>query len=293
MSITLEQSYHHCHTLMRSVARNFYYGMQLLPPDKRRGMFALYAFMRWIDDMADDAQGGPPQHRIAMLEQCRHDMHQSIAGRNEHHLLWPAFGDTVRRFAIPVKTFDDAIDGQLQDMQQTTYQSFDELTLYCQRVASTVGIASIHIWGYHGDQAIKLASQRGIAFQLTNILRDLHEDSTRGRCYLPAEDLQRFGLQNWHFTTPAPPQFDTMMNFQIERADDFYNASSTLERLIHPDARPTLAIMTRIYRKVLYKIAAQPRAVLTQRISLGHLHKLAILAQCFWRANTPNTPTAD
>ena len=217
-SPSIHESYAYCHELMRSAARNFYYGMRLLPETKRRGMYALYSFMRLCDDIGDeapvggaadaalssligvaDAATGPTapstDPRRARLEAWRAAMHQAIDGQTAGHRLWPAFHDTVRRFGIPVKLFDDAIDGQIQDLVQHAYSTFQELYQYCYRVASTVGIAAIHIWGFSDAGAIQLAEERGIAMQLTNILRDLREDADRGRCYLPDDDRARFRLR--------------------------------------------------------------------------------------------------
>jgi phytoene synthase len=279
---------------MRQAARNFYYGMRLLPPAKRQAMYALYSFMRLSDDIADEPAGGDSASngaaasRQLALEQWRGDTHRAIAGDTAGHPLWPAFYDSIQRFGIPSKVFDDAIDGQVQDLTQTHYQTFDELYRYCYRVASTVGIAALHIWGFHDhDRALQLAEYRGIALQLTNILRDLREDAQRGRRYLPLEDLARFDmLREWMPTTEAalPAGYDGLMRFEADRARGYYEQSAELESLVDADARPTLRIMTEIYRGILERIAVDPRRALSRRVSLPAWRKLALVARYTWQA---------
>ncbi len=280
---TLSESYAYCHHVMRTAARNFYFGMRLLPEPKRQGMHALYTFMRAIDDLADDGQVGNDPRR-ANLERFRDAAHRAIAGETSGHALWPAFADTVNRFHIPTRLFDDAIDGQLQDLVQNTYANFDELYQYCYRVASTVGIAAIYIWGFSDPRAPQLAEQRGIAMQLTNILRDLREDAARGRCYLPADDCRLFDCNDWTpAIAPPPSRFEDLVYFQANRAAEYYDLSSPLESMIDPDARPTLGIMTDIYHGILNRIIDSPHAVLRQRVSLSTLTKLKLVARHAWR----------
>jgi phytoene synthase len=294
--LSLDASYAYCHRLMRSAARNFYWGMRLLPPAKRQAMHALYTFMRLIDDIADDTTTDPAactvEARRQRLEQWRATTHRAIAGDTAGHELWPAFHDTVSRFHIPTRLFDEAIDGQLQDLTQLTYATFDDLYRYCYRVASTVGIAAVHIWGFRDSQALKLAEDRGIAMQLTNILRDLREDAARGRRYVPDEDCHRFGRCNQLPISAdhVPPGFDELMQFETVRAREYYERSAPLEDLVDADSRPTLRIMTGIYRGILDRIAANPRAVLVGRVSLTTTEKLWLVARHAWRAwRTPHT----
>ncbi|HEY8665875.1 MAG TPA: phytoene/squalene synthase family protein, partial [Tepidisphaeraceae bacterium] len=199
-TLSAEESYAWCHELMRSAARNFYYGMRLLPEAKRQAMYALYSFMRLIDDIADEP-GAAAAERVKKLESWRKDLHAAVKGETHSHPLWPALADTIARFAIPIKLLDEAIDGQLQDLVQSAYTTFIDLYGYCYRVASTVGIAAIHIFGFRDRKAVALAEERGIAMQLTNILRDIREDAARGRRYIPIEDCARFGCDDWSFGT--------------------------------------------------------------------------------------------
>ncbi len=296
-SHTLQDSYAYCHQLMRSAARNFYYGMRLLPEAKRNAMYALYGFMRLCDDLTD-APVSPSGHplpadntlsnaeRRRLLTSWRDDTHAAIDRPIQSHPIWPAFHDMVRRFQIPRQVFDDAIDGQLQDLEQSVYRTFDELYRYCYRVASTVGIAAVYIWGFRHDRAIRLAEQRGIAMQLTNILRDVREDTARGRQYLPTEDFQQFGLTPEQLGDPQQRhRFDALLAFETERAAAYYNKSAELDELIMPDARPTLQIMTSIYRGILDRIRANPHLILIRRVSLSTFEKLSLVARHTWQAH--------
>jgi 15-cis-phytoene synthase len=301
---SLQASYAYCHDLMRTAARNFYYGMRLLPEAKRNGMYALYSYMRLCDDLADaplaDAkdgarallEGDPATPEIALdqrrrlLDDWRDQTHSAIAAPLPSHPIWPAFHDTVRRFGIPARVFDDAIDGQIQDLQQSLYHTFDELYRYCYRVASTVGIAALHIWGFREQRALKLAEQRGIAMQLTNILRDIREDTARGRQYIPDEDLQRFELTLADLSHPLKRHhFDALLQFETARAREYYQQSAELEELVTPDSRPTLQVMTGIYRRILDRISANPHLVLIRRVGLTTLEKLTVVAQQTYHAH--------
>lgn len=278
---SLPESYEFCHRVMRTQARNFYFGMRLLPPAKRQAMHALYTFMRQIDDLADNDNSAD---RRSALEHFRSMAHQALDGHCPSGELWPALADTVQRFRIGAKIFDDAIDGQIQDLTQNTYATFDELYQYCYRVASTVGIAALHIWGYHEPQAVKLAEYRGIAMQLTNILRDLREDAGRGRIYLPAEDLRRFGCDCWDkFPKQVPDRFEELMAFECKRAMEYYVKSAPLDGMVDADSRSTLEIMTTIYRGILERIMAKPSRVLYGRVSLSALRKYSLVLRYAWK----------
>jgi len=288
---------------MRSAARNFYYGMRLLPEAKRNAMYALYSYMRLCDDLADApidetkpgkqaeaAPWAPPAHatldqRRRLLDRWRARTHAAIIRPLTDHPIWPAFHDMVNRFAIPQRVFDDAIDGQVQDLEQSVYPTFDELYRYCYRVASTVGLAALHIWGFRHERALKLAEHRGIAMQLTNILRDIREDTQRGRQYVPTEDLARFDLTLPDLIDPRRRQaFGQLLAFETRRARTYYESSAELETLITPDSRPTLQVMTSIYRKILDRISANPHLVLIRRVGLSTLEKLTVVASHTWQA---------
>ena len=281
-SVAAADSYDYCRRLTRRAARNFYYGLKLLPLPKRRAMFALYAYMRCVDDIADDEDGRPLPQRLAELAAWRQLTRAALAAdgaASGSDPIWPAFADMARHHALGVELFDEMIAGQEQDLQPLRFDSFAPLRQYCYRVAGVVGLASIHIWSFTGGQETEqLALQRGIAFQLTNILRDLREDARTGRIYLPQSELAEAGVKPDDLISDGgnAENFRHMMEFQIDRARSFYDSSADLEARIAADSRPTLWAMTRIYRGILEKIAADPLSVLRRRISLSLFSKLRI-----------------
>jgi 15-cis-phytoene synthase len=288
---TLAQSQDYCRTLTRQQARNFYYGLKLLPEPKRTAMYALYGYMRLVDDIADnDAQRRTVVQRRADLDAWEAQTHQAeAAARGGGELptgnpVWPAFVEMQRQYQVPAKVFADMIAGQRQDLEPVSMPDFAALHDYCYRVASVVGVASLYVFQFEGgDETLQLGVDRGIAFQLTNILRDLREDAgpPRGRCYLPADDMGRFGVTARALAEGrAEPGFCDLMQFQVRRAREYYERSAALESRVHADARPTLAAMTAIYRGILEKIAARPEAVLQGRVRLSQWTKLSI----GWRA---------
>ncbi|HZL34927.1 MAG TPA: phytoene/squalene synthase family protein [Tepidisphaeraceae bacterium] len=281
---TLARSRAYCEQLTKAQARNFYYGLKLLPEPKRSAMFALYAYMRLVDDIADDEDGRSVAQRLDDLEAWRVQTHAVLDGQlpDTTHELWPAFADMVWRHRLPARLFDEVIAGQRQDLQPTPFETFDPLYEYCYRVAGVVGLASIYVWGFQGGpETEQLAIERGVAFQLTNILRDLREDAGRGRTYLPQDELAAAGLdeEDLRLERGGTP-FLEMMRFQICRAEAYYEKSARLEQYISRECRPTLIAMTDIYRGLLDKIADEPERVLHERVSLSLFSKLRI----GWRA---------
>ena len=286
VSIDLERSRRLCQCLTRRKAGNFYYGLRLLPPEKRSALFALYAYMRLVDDIADAEDGRTHDQRVNQLEQWRQKTHAILAGKTpagEDHFVWPALTDLVHRYSVPTRVFDEVIAGQAQDLQPVAFDSWNDLHQYCIRVAGVVGLACIHIWGFTGGaQTEQMALDRGVAFQLTNILRDLREDSSRGRCYLPRSELASLhmnGADLNHYRAGGQAFVD-MMRMQIDRAESYYEKSRELESRISADCRPTLVAMTAIYRGILDKVSRNPESVLDGRISLSLPAKLMI----GWRA---------
>ena len=289
LGATLADSRAYCRQLTKEQAKNFYYGLKLLPEPKRSAMFALYAWMRLVDDLADEEDGRTVGQRLRELESWRAQTHRILDGgraddgdRTATRELWPAFAEMVRQYRMPRHLFDDVIAGQRQDLQPEPFDTFDQLHTYCYRVAGVVGLASIYIWGFEGGADTEaLAVDRGVAFQLTNILRDLREDAGRGRTYLPAADLARFGVSETDLRGPSASQpFLELMRFQIDRAEGYYATSAPLEDRIQADSRPTLVAMTQIYHQLLKRVAEDPPRVLRERVSLSLASKLMIA----WRA---------
>jgi phytoene synthase len=191
----LEESYHFCESVARRRAKNFYYSFRILPTHKRRAMCAVYAFMRECDDISDEPREGGKDAARKALAEWRRDLAAALAGQRPPHPLWPAFADSAKRFAMPDSIFHEMIDGVSSDLEPREIRTFEELYRYCYLVASVAGLATIHVFGFENPTAPELAEKCGIAFQLTNIIRDVREDAQNGRVYLPKEDLERFGVR--------------------------------------------------------------------------------------------------
>jgi 15-cis-phytoene synthase len=310
----LETSYAFCRRLSRRAGSSFYAGFLLLPKEKRRAMEALYAFMRCTDDLADDPCGAgvPPAQKNAggtpapqgsfdsrrdAIASWRVALQQALVATAvatqrptrqmplPHHVysfspLLRALADTVHRFQIPHEHLLAVIEGVEMDLTPRRYETFDELERYCERVASAVGLACIHIWGFRGPEAFEPARQAGVALQLTNILRDLKEDAAAGRVYLPLADLRRGGYSEEELLagTVNDAYFD-LMRLEIERAEQCYRAAEGLWDWLEPDGRRIFGLMTATYRQLLRQIERRPADVLRRRVRLGSLTRLRLFAR--------------
>jgi 15-cis-phytoene synthase len=259
----LDRSYSFCRSVARSQARNFYYSFLLLDKPRRNAMCAIYAFMRHCDDLSDEPGVATP----AAMAQWRAELDAALEGRYGVHPCWPAFHDAVQRYRIPHRYFHDMIDGVASDLEPRDIQTFNELYRYCYQVASVVGLTIVHIFGFESPRALELAEKCGVAFQLTNIIRDVKEDTIRGRYYLPKEDRDRF------------PQLRQLLAFQAARAKEYYRDAEPLVQLVHPASRKSLWALIEIYRRLLARIEASNFDVMSRRIRLSTAEKLGILAQ--------------
>jgi len=276
MSLTVEASYAHCRRVARTRARNFYYSFLLLSRAQKDAMCAIYAFMRFCDDLSDEEGASP-----AAIARWRAELDEALAGRPPDNPLWPAFHDAVTRYAIPHKYFHQMIDGVSSDLEPRRIESFDELYGYCYKVASVVGLTIIHIFGFESPRALELAEECGIAFQLTNILRDVREDAGLGRVYLPAEDLRRFSVDPAHMEHNQC--FVDLMQFEAGRARRYYDDSWALLDLVHRRSRPSLWALMCIYSRLLERIERSNYDVLDHRISLPVWEKLSIVGRALAR----------
>lgn len=272
-------------------ARNFYYGMRLTPEPKRSALYAVYAWMRAADAtgdgpiaVPDDGKhvGGDLSVRLAAWEAFRE---RTVAALNPEATLpagdvWPALRYVRGRFGLPAAPLWGMLDGQRDDLTHRGFESFDGLYDYCTRVASTVGTVCVHLWGHDGDPAVaQLTEYRGVALQLTNIVRDVREDAHRGRLYLPREDLRRFGVTpNELFEPDCREAWTRLLRFQIERARSYYEMSAALESHLSADCRRSSAVIAGVYRALLERIAAKPQAVLRHRVRLPGWRKAWLMA---------------
>ena len=271
--MTLEESYAWCEGVARARAKNFFYSFLLLPAEQRAAMCAVYAFMRYCDDLSDE-----PGAAITRIAAWREELQRALLGYYGDHPCWPAFHDTVTRYRIPHEYFLDMIEGVSSDLEPRDIETFDELYRYCYQVASVVGLTIIHIFGFESSEAPVLAEKCGIAFQLTNILRDVREDQERGRTYLPREDRERF------------PDFRELMRFEAERAQRYYEASAPLVSMVAPQSRASLWALIEIYRRLLERIVASEFDVMERRIRVPTLEKIVILGRAWARARAASRP---
>lgn len=272
-------SYAWCRRLARRRARNFYYSFWLLPGPQRDAVCAIYAFMRRCDDLTDE-----PRADAAALEAWRRDMEQALDGGNPPGPLWPAFCDAVRRYGIPRRYFHEMLDGVAGDLRPRHMATFEELYRYCYQVASVAGLSLVHVLGFSSPEALRLAEKCGVAFQLTNILRDVREDALRGRIYLPAEDLARAGARTEDVLAGRrTPALVEVLRRQAARAQGYFRESEPLVGMVAPEGRRALWALIEIYRRLLERIERSGFDVMARRIRLPAWEKSWVVARAMCR----------
>lgn len=301
MNSQLAAAYSVCRHITRSAAKNFYYAFLVLPRDRRDALCAVYAFMRHADDICDEP-GLPFEERQQKLEAWRDALHRVAGGQPTDDPVLLALADTQRRFKIPLELFNQLVQGTAMDLATgetgkpssvlVLYRTFEDLRRYCYYVASVVGLVCIRIFGYRDPAAEPLAERCGLAFQLTNIIRDVKEDAAMNRVYLPEEDLARFGHSASELTPAAAKNgFDSeslrpVLELEAQRAREFYRAADQLLPLIDEECRPALWVLVEIYRRLLEKIASRGYDVFGEKIQLTLAEKLGILSKGFLRRLT-------
>lgn len=294
-------AYSVCRGITRANAKNFYYAFLVLPKRKRQALCAVYAFMRRCDDIADDPTLSFDDRR-QKLDTWLDALHRVQQGQPSDDPILLALNDAQHRYTIPAGLLDDLAMGTAMDVvdlaavssgvstplntqtpQLTVqYKTFDDLKLYCYRVASVVGLVCIHIFGYRDPAAEALAEQCGLAFQLTNIIRDVKEDAAMGRVYLPEEDLARFDLTAADLlAAPDAARFRPLLKLEADRAREGYVAGDQLIPYISEDSQPALFVLVNIYRKLLEKIAERQYDVFSGKVSLTVSEKLRVLGKGF------------
>jgi phytoene synthase len=283
----LAAAYAHCRAIARREAKNFYYAFVALPATRRNAICAIYAFMRQADDLADD-ESFSRQERRTRLDAWLTDWRGVCGGGDSSHPVFLAVRDAVERFAIPLTLLDELVAGVTMDLKleandaPDTYATFADLYRYCYLVASVVGLVCIRIFGYKDSRAEKLAEETGIAFQLTNILRDVAEDAARNRVYLPLEDLAAHGVSLeslLHRPAGAPPTASerALLAEIAARAEKFYESAQALMPLIDRESRPALWVLVAIYHGLLKRIERADYDVFSRRATVPMPQKLGIL----------------
>jgi squalene synthase HpnC len=304
-SLSVSDSYAACHQIARSAHSSFYPAFFLLPKPRRDGIVALYAFMRLIDDVSDEQ--GDVAKKQRGLAKWRTALDEAVTGqaqvfdgnavsplptnylKGEREVL-PALVDTMQRFRMPARYLHDLISGAEMDLSVRTYPTFDRLREYCYRVAGTVGLTCTHIFGFSDPRALDLAEKFGLAFQLTNILRDVHEDYALGRVYIPEEDLARYGVSAQDFGRgESTLGVRELLRFEADRAWRNYEEGAELFNLIEPDSRPTLWLLAHTYSALLARIEALDFAVFGERVRLSKTEKMLFIAKAkFGRLSKEN-----
>jgi phytoene synthase len=275
--VEVSSAYRDCERITRRAAANFFYGIRLLPREKRRAMSAVYAFARCVDDIGDgDLE--PAGKLEALAAERRRLSLLTGPGLNGHRdPVLVALADAQARFGLPVDALEHLIDGVEQDVSGTTYETFNELVVYCRHVAGSIGRLCLAIFGDRGDGARELADDLGVAMQLTNILRDVREDEANGRVYLPAEDRRQFGCEE---LDAAPPDaLGALVRFEAARAREWFDRGLGLVDLLDARSASCVLAMTGIYRSILDRIAHEPAEVMRRRISLPAWEKAWLAAR--------------
>jgi phytoene synthase len=274
----LEADYLRCAEITRRSSSNFYYAFMLLPAERRRALHAVYAFCRFIDDIADDESSGDA---ATLLNRWREELDR-VYGGTPTRAISRALADSARHFNIPRRYFEEIIAGVEMDLTRKRYENFEDLRLYCYRVASAVGLICIEIFGYTNPAARVYAERLGIAFQLTNILRDVKEDAARNRIYLPQDDLARFGVTEDEILRGVySPNFVHLMEFEAARAHDFYREAEAALPSEDRSSLLTAEAMRLIYGALLDRIVRSNYRVLDRRHSLPAPLKLYLVGRAW------------
>jgi 15-cis-phytoene synthase len=289
--LTIVEAYAVCREIAQREAKNFYYAFRVLPEPKRNAMCAVYAFMRRADDITDD-ETMPVEPRRGVMKQWVECWRTARATGVSEDPVFVALNDTQKRFGIPDALLEELVQGTAMDLEPRetregelqTFATFEELYRYCYLVASVVGLVCIRIFGYTDARAEKLAEETGVAFQLTNILRDVREDAERGRIYVPMDMLGRFGVTpDELIRTTGGAQVSApvrkMLGELSQMAWRYYGASRELIPLIDADSRAALWVLVKIYSGLLTRIDARNGDVFSERVRVSTPAKLVILAE--------------
>jgi len=271
----IEESFRYCEVISKREAKNFYYSFLVLPPEKRKAMCAIYSFMRYCDDAVDEPVDIEAKKQA--IKKSRDEFDQLLSGGMPENPMMPALGKTITQYQIPPHYFYELMDGMEMDINCTRYETFANLYQYCYRAASVVGLVTLHVLGFQDKEALHYGEYCGVALQLTNIIRDIPEDLSRGRIYLPQEDLQKFGVNEAILKQGRVegPLLE-LLKYQAIRAYDYYHKAEPLFPLVDKKSQPCLVAMVQIYRTLLDEIVNRNYDVYSKRVRLSSWRKLSI-----------------
>ena len=288
MATELDQAYDHCQRIAKEHAKNFYYAFKTLPTDKRRAIYATYAFCRLCDDIADEEMALEEKGR--RFAETRRLLDDSLRG-NSDGPVFTALEDAANSFGIPEKYFEEVIEGVEMDLMKSRFADFEELRAYCYKVASVVGLVCIEVFGYKDPRAKEYAIDLGLAMQITNILRDVKEDAERDRVYLPLDEIERFGYSVEELMAGVVNEpFRRLMTHQAQRARAYFDSGKRLLPLIDQESRVCPAVLHGVYSALLDRIEASGFEVFERRIRVSTPKKLMITARHWAGGLMPSLP---
>src|ERR1043165_1288395 len=280
--MSLDDSYALCDKITAERARNFHFAFSVLPKERYRSSCAFYAFTRTADDLSDDE--AHPEKALENARQWRETFDAALAGDTSRHPIMPAVADTFHRFQIPPVYMQELITGTEMDARQNRYAAWADTYLYCYRVASVIGMMTIHVFGFEDSRAIALSEKMGIAFQMTNILRDIKEDAQRNRIYLPLEDLKAHGISEAEFLRCENSRaMRKLIEFETARAWAHYEEAQPMIAMTHTESRDAMGSLVAIYKRLLEEIKRRDYDVFSKRVSLSSAEKLSLAAGMAWK----------
>ncbi len=292
---SLQSAYSHCRSITKKHAKTFYMATRFLPNHKQRSIFAIYGLCRYLDDLVDEAEDLIEHHEISHLEIYerldifKNNLVDSYKGINQNDPILIAFSDTLKRYEISLELPLLLLEGVKMDLQKSRYNTFDELYDYSYKVASVVGLMTSEVFGYTNKKALDYAVDLGIAMQLTNILRDVGEDLARDRIYLPADELEEFGIRRDSLLSKEKtPEFCEFMSFQIERARRYYIEADKGILMLDQDSRLPVLLARENYSRILDKIEENNYNVFEERAYLNSAEKLSIIPKVMYNLKKQN-----
>ena len=285
MATDLDMAYDYCRRVAKAEAKNFYYAFRTLPYAKRRAIYAVYAFCRYCDDVADEDL--PPEEKRRLLSETRDRLHNPRLAPDDP--VFMALEGAIADFGIPRRYLEDVIRGVETDLAVSRFQTFDDLRDYCYLVASTVGLICIEIFGYDDPAAVEYAVDLGLAMQLTNIMRDVKEDADRDRIYIPLDDIAHFGYSERDLMAGLNnANFRALMDFQAARARRYFDSGARLFPLLSRESRACAAVLHQLYSRILDRMEETGYDVFKRRIGLSAGEKILLVARLWAGSMTPN-----